>query len=907
MLSKCVLCVPPRAGKAHKNQRLAYTRTRLRRWLAGERASLWNSAPLRNTNHAGRKLSTRAERTRRHARACDLCGERAFAKATASLTANPPVDHTAAAVAELRAKHPSAQSPVDLTSYGAANTGSVPVVDRISVERAIRSFHAHSAAGPSGLRPAFLKDALCVGHRDEVLEHLTSMVGVLAQGRAPAALAPHLAGATLHALRKKDDTLRPIAIGECMRRLTAKTLCAASKEQASQLLWPLQIGVAMPLGTEVGLRTARQWMERHSADVDAVFVKVDFKNAFNTVSRQAFLEQCRLHMPGLSPWAEWCYSNPSNLSFGSTTIASESGVQQGDPLGPLLFALALQPLLGELAQWRTTPEGAGLELVFSYLDDLCLAGDFRTVSFALARLTAAARQLGLELSPDKCEVIPAAGRLSNAQVSAFPPETKWLGDKNFELLGGPVGDDSFCNEHTGKRVQKAMDILKAIGEMPDPQVALLLLRYCASFSKLVYSARVVPPHAHAQALEELDAAVRECFESFTSLHPDDTAWKQATLGGRHGGLGLRSLASHSAAAFLASGAACDNLCRQLDNNYTWDPAAPQTSANQALEAFNAAVDPENRVTPNDGEIRQQVLSRHIDEKIYSNLKDPSRANLAYQAHLGLVSAPDAGRWLFAVPAKDSDDKVEPTLFVTMLQRRLRMQIFDSPHYCPFCDDVVDIYGDHCLVCSGGGDRTKRHNLLRNQAHKHCLACGLSSELERPGLLRPRPLIGGLAEDGSKPDGPHQEARRPADVYIPRWRRGIPACLDFAVTSGLRPDRVRDSARDHTSATLQYEGFKCDHLETATLCRAEGMQFIPMVIEACGGGWGAEAAKTWAELAKQSALASGEHRSTCAAQILGSLSVTLHKENARAVIRRAPRVDHTLGASTAAATLAAAAA
>ena len=240
----------------------------------------------------------------------------------------------------------------------------------------------------------------------------------------------------------------------------------------------------------------------------------------------------------------------------------------------------------------------------------------------------------------------------------------------------------------------------------------------------------------------------------------------------------------------------------------------------------------------------------------------------------------------------------------MLQRRLRMQIFDSPHYCPFCDDVVDVHGDHCLVCSGGGDRTKRHNLLRNQAHHHCLAVGLSSELERPGLLQPRPLIGGLAEDGFQPDGPHQEARRPADVYVPRWRRGMSACLDFAVTSGLRPDLVRESAREPTSATLRYEGFKCDHLETARLCRAEGMQFIPMVVEACGGGWGAEAAKTWTELAKQSALASGELRSSCAARILGSLSVTLHRENARAVIRRAPRVDYTHGACTAAATLAA---
>lgn len=33
----------------------------------------------------------------------------------------------------------------------------------------------------------------------------------------------------------------------------------------------------------------------------------------------------------------------------------------------------------------------------------------------------------------------------------------------------------------------------------------------------------------------------------------------------------------------------------------------------------------------------------------------------------------------------------------MLQRRLRILIFDAEHYCPMCDAVVDIYGDRALV------------------------------------------------------------------------------------------------------------------------------------------------------------------------------------------------------------------
>ena len=748
---------------------------------------------------------------------------------------------------------------------------------------------ADSGAGPSGLRPAFLKESLAAGHRDEVLTHLTSVVGLLARGRGPPALAAFLAGAALHALPRKDGSIRPIVVGECLRRLVAKVLCAAYQQQASHLLWPLQIGVAQPLGTEVGLRTARQWVERHKLDRNAVFLKMDFRNAFNTVSRQAFIDQCRLHMPGLSPWVEWCYKNPSNLYFGRTNISSQTGVQQGDPLGPLLFALALQPLLRDLSDWRSTPEGAGLKLVFSYLDDCCIAGDFRTIGLALSRFATAARSIGLELCSDKCEVIPAAGLNTAADTAAFPADIKWVREGNFELLGGPVGTVEYCEEHTRARVQKAQHILKAIGDMHDPQVALLLLRYCASFSKLVYSTRIVAPDAHASSLREFDAAVRDCFESFTCLRPSGQAWELGSLSTRQGGLGLRSAAKHSTAAFLASASSCYNLCRALDPSFEWVFSADGSAEFRSLATFNTSVGPANSVAVSATEaLRQQDLSRLIDDRAVALLGDASVASLSFQAHLKLVSAPDAGRWLHAVPAKDTDNIVSPDLFNVMLQRRLRIPIFDSEHFCPQCDGVVDVYGDHCITCCGGGDRTKRHNLLRNCTHNLCSMTGLSSELERPGLLRPRPFMGGLPEDGVASEGLQSaEQRRPADVYIPRWFRGVPACLDFAVTSGLRSDNIRDSARDPSAVVTAYEGYKCSHLDTKAHCRSEGMAFVPMVMEGHGGSWGQEAAKFWSKLAKTHALASGELRSSVLSAFLGSMSVILHRENARAIIRRSP--------------------
>ena len=66
-------------------------------------------------------------------------------------------------------------------------------------------------------------------------------------------------------------------------------------------------------------------------------------------------------MPGMARWAEWCYGRPSKLFFDGVVIKSEVGVQQGDPIGPLLFALALQPVVIKLGNIP------GLDISFSYL------------------------------------------------------------------------------------------------------------------------------------------------------------------------------------------------------------------------------------------------------------------------------------------------------------------------------------------------------------------------------------------------------------------------------------------------------------------------------------------------------------------------------------------------------------
>ena len=132
---------------------------------------------------------------------------------------------------------------------------------------------------------------------------------------------------------------------------------------------------------------------------------------------------------------------------------------------------------------------------------------------------------------------------------------------------------------------------------------------------------------------------------------------------------------------------------------------------------------------------------------------------------------------------------------------------------------------------------------------------------------------------------------------------MPAALDFAVTSGLRTDMLATSAQDAATAPRSYEEFKRNHNDTNNLCQAEGINFLPVVAEAFGGGWGPTANKVWAELAKAKASITGELESTVATQLVQTLGLTLHRENARAILRRSAMPTtldhhyHILGAAT----------
>ena len=81
-------------------------------------------------------------------------------------------------------------------------------------------------------------------------------------------------------------------MGEALHRLVGKCLCASVKVKSQQF-----DGIACPLGAENIVHGLRDCIEQHWLEDDFVVLKVDLKNAFNMVSRQAVLTECAVHFP----------------------------------------------------------------------------------------------------------------------------------------------------------------------------------------------------------------------------------------------------------------------------------------------------------------------------------------------------------------------------------------------------------------------------------------------------------------------------------------------------------------------------------------------------------------------------------------------------------------------------------
>ena len=150
------------------------------------------------------------------------CGE--ISRAARVLTSSGLADDTEETIQKLACKHPSRTNQLNLPDPIACTFS----LSKFHLLSAIRKSPRGSGPGHSGWRYEHLKVLI---DDPSTADLLFSVCSLIANGQLPVSVSKLLSAACLIALPKSNGDVRPVAIGESLRRLTAKVICIQNKEK----------------------------------------------------------------------------------------------------------------------------------------------------------------------------------------------------------------------------------------------------------------------------------------------------------------------------------------------------------------------------------------------------------------------------------------------------------------------------------------------------------------------------------------------------------------------------------------------------------------------------------------------------------------------------------------------------
>ncbi|XP_047992700.1 uncharacterized protein LOC125231302 [Leguminivora glycinivorella] len=708
----------------------------------------------------------------------------------------------------MREKHPSPSKPPSFPPEPDRHSVHLSVASA-EVAKALGSFHNGSASGLDGLSPQHLKEltsSSAGSNGPRLLESLTCLCNFLLKGMLNLQVTPYLYGASLCALSKKDGGIRPIAVGSVIRRLTAKLGCQAVRDVMSQYLQPHQIGFGTTRGCEAAIHATRTFvLERDNTD--SVLVKVDLRNAFNCLNRDVMLQQVLERVPSLYPFLYQCYSASSNLYLKDELISSQVGAQQGDPLGPLIFCLAIQQTIVKLK----SPLNAW------YLDDGTIGGKPGEVMEDLQLLIPALKNVGLEVNPTKCELFTCGpvSKFHLDNLESLLPGIKMVDKTGLSLLGAPI-----FLEGVSAALRMKKDALVNVRDHLlnlSSHVALTLLRNCFATPRMTYILRTSPTWKFVNEAKEIDRELRVTLEMVLNVELSNTQWVQAALPIRYGGLGIRAVEGLGLVAFLASAHGAADLVARIYPEYGGN--FPVSYVSDALAQWSDTIPCGKRP---DNPVIQKQWDDILSKRVYDSLV--GGASGVDLARLKALERAESGAWLHALPSPQLGTLLDNDSLRISAALRLGARVC-AAHRCR-CGVMVEEDGHHGLSCQRCAGRFPRHHSINEIVRRALVSANVPCVLEPPGLSR---------TDGKRPDG----------LTLVPWRRGRCLVWDATCVSTYAASHLRQTtscAGSAAESAAKSKHTKYSALETA-------YDFVPVAIETAGP-WGSEAHSFFRELGRR---------------------------------------------------------
>jgi len=560
-------------------------------------------------------------------------------------------------------------------------------------------------------------------------------------------------------IKKASGGIRPIAIQDAWIRFLLSYLAGTVKEKAASHFAPHQLGIGTSGGAEIMIHSMNAIVEKILATPetsDEVIIKLDFKNAFNSMYRRPIYDHLLEKFPDLAPWFHYAYSKSTPIfsSDSQYLFNSEVGVKQGDPLGSFFFACGAQKSVQDII----AKFPIGLDIL-GYLDDNNLIVKRSMAKDVYKHLVLNFKKIGLEINPDKTFIFGSPASLQflkderNSSLSQIP--NKNMSSELISVLGVPLGTDSQVKLELKKSITNFSRIIPLITQL-NAKLAFFLLKFCIN-TRITYILRTSGPWVSKESVRLFDSYIDKAIQNLSSSDviriiknledldsvPDlsDISKIVRSLPIREGGAGTRRGFDIHEVAYTASFLksfqficcepkmkhfvdSLNSIATPFKNNnlvaliQPLDLKYKSTEVNN-METLSLYLHDKSSKTPN-----QKILTEQIDKRLVTTLKESlvEKELLTSLAWFVSNKPTETAYWLLYPFQDQSLIELTPSEFVELLRLRLLMPIdtFDANHcrQCA-CDKVLFPGKDdhHFMVCQAVGgpcsDRTKRHNEIRS--------------------------------------------------------------------------------------------------------------------------------------------------------------------------------------------------
>lgn len=695
---------------------------------------------------------------------------------------------------DLKEKHPQSEPPSEQGLLeGPVKTVPHYYFEPIDEQEVMRAaLKTKGSAGPSAMDADAFRRILCSKNFNTCGKELREEIAILTKNLATKHFDPDLLGPYVNARLiplDKNPGVRPIGIGEVLRRIIGKVISKHASDSIKEAAGPLQTCAGHGAGAEAAIHSMREVFENEGTD--AVLL-IDASNAFNKLNRATALNNIQITCPEISTYIINTYRRPSRLFItGGKEISSQEGTTQGDPLAMPWYALSTTTMISHLSLNTTNIHQVWLA------DDAAGAGKIKNLHSWYNILKEVGKHHGYEVNGSKSWLICKTEEVAAEATQVFG-DTVNVTTEGMRHLGAVIGAQGYKDKYCTEKVEKWATELERLAEIAETEPQAAYTVYSKGFkSKFTYFLRTIDKME--EYLEPVESVlVEKLIPALFGGDKPDIPRDIIALNPNDGGLGIENPGKIAASQFQAS-----KIKTQIH---------VETIVNQEQIMRDITRDGK---TPKDieGQIRQnkqQLRKENTEAAIPEHMKrcvEQARDN-------------GASSWLNALPLKDQKLDLNKEQFTDALNLRYNQRLRNLPTHCP-CGESFNV--QHALNCKKGGFIAQRHDNLRDLFT--CLLSKVCKDVEaEPHLL---PLTGETLTN--RTGNTSDEAR--LDVKAGGfWQRSQTAFFDIRVT------HVNSSSQAQKSTQKIFKSHedskKREYLER--VLNIEHGVFTPLVFGTNGG-------------------------------------------------------------------------